>query len=185
VSLPHRTTLAALLSSLLAACAGVSTSGVPAALQPAAGERLLLTVAARGVQIYECRSQAGATPAWTLTAPDAELFDANGQRIGSHGAGPHWVAHDGSRLVGSLKARADAPSPTAIPWLLLSVRDVGPAGRFSGVTSIQRVNTAGGNAPASGCDTTALGRSVRIPYTADYRLFRDPGVLATGPSYPL
>jgi hypothetical protein len=178
-------TFPGLLPLVLTACAGVSTFSEPPALQPAAGERLLLTVAARGVQIYECRSSGGATPAWTLSAPDADLFDAAGQRIGSHGAGPHWLANDGSRLVGSLKARADAPSPTAIPWLLLNVRDVGPAGRFSGVTSIQRVNTAGGNAPASGCDATALGRSVRIPYTADYRLFRNPGVLATGPSYPL
>jgi hypothetical protein len=181
----HLRTMAALLPSLLAACAGVSTATVPAALQPATGERLLMTVAARGVQIYECRSAAGAAPAWTLLAPEADLFDAAGQRIGSHGAGPHWVAHDGSRLVGSLKARADAPTPTAIAWLLLNARDVGPAGRFSGVTSIQRVNTAGGNAPLAGCDGASLGRSVRIPYTADYRLFRNPGELATGPTYPL
>jgi hypothetical protein len=180
----HRIT-AGLLPALLAACAGLSAPAVPPALQPAGGERLLMTVAARGVQIYECRSAAGASPAWTLLAPDAELFDAAGQRIGSHGAGPHWLARDGSRLVGSVKARAEAPSAQAIPWLLLSAQDVGPAGRFSGVTSIQRVNTAGGNAPLAGCDAASLGRSVRIPYTADYRLFGNPGALAASPTYPI
>ena len=180
----HRIT-AALLPALLAACASPFAPTEPSALRPAGGERLLMTVAARGVQIYECRSTAGAAPAWTLLAPEAELFDAAGQRIGSHGAGPHWLAQDGSRLVGSVKARADAPSPQAIPWLLLSARDVGPAGRFSGVTSIQRVNTAGGNAPLGGCDAASLGRSVRVPYTADYRLFRNPGALVASPTYPI
>jgi hypothetical protein len=180
----HRIT-AGLLPALLAACAGLSTPAVPPALQPAGGERLLMTVAARGVQVYTCRGSDGAAPAWRLLAPEAELFDGQGRAIGSHGAGPHWLAHDGSRLQGSVKARADAPSAQAIPWLLLSAQDVGPAGRFSGVTSIQRVNTAGGNAPLAGCDAASLGRSVRIPYTADYRLFGHPGALAASPTYPI
>ena len=75
-------------------------------------------------------------------------------------------------MQGTLKARADAPSATAIPWLLLATSTSGARGRFSGVTSIQRVNTAGGTAPLSGCDATTLGRVARIPYTADYHFFR-------------
>ena len=170
----HRIT-AALLPALLAACASPFAPTEPSALRPAGGERLLMTVAARGVQIYECRSTAGAAPAWTLLAPEAELFDAAGQRIGSHGAGPHWLAQDGSRLVGSVKARADAPSPQAIPWLLLSARDVGPAGRFSGVTSIQRVNTQGGAAPAGGCGPDNDGTESRVAFRADYYFYKRRG----------
>jgi hypothetical protein len=164
-----------LLPLLLAACAATPPAQPPApdALRPGPGEALALTVAAAGVQIYECRvGQNGGAPQWAFVAPDARLFDAKGAPIGSHGAGPHWTAADGSKLVGSVKARADAPRSDAIPWLLLGTTASGPQGRFSGVTSIQRVETTGGLAPAAGCDAAAIGKQARIPYTADYRLFR-------------
>ena len=67
---------------------------------------------------------------------------------------------------------ADAPSAGAIPWLLLATQGSGPRGTFSGVTSIQRVRTVGGVAPAGGCHAGTTGTVTRIPYTADYRLFR-------------
>ena len=70
-----------------------------------------------------------------------------------------------------MTARADAPQPGAIPWLLLATESVGPAGAYARVTSIQRVNTAGGVAPSAACGTAELGRQARVPYTADYRLF--------------
>ena len=41
------------------------------------------------------------------------------------------------------------PSASAIPWLLLTAKSNGPEGSFSNVTSIQRVNTVGGIAPAT------------------------------------
>jgi hypothetical protein len=41
----------------------------------------------------------------------------------------------------------------------------------SKVTSIQRVNTAGGVAPGSGCSQAAAGTPTRVPYTADYYFF--------------
>jgi hypothetical protein len=46
---------------------------------------------------------------WTLKAPEADLFDANGRAIGRHYAGPTWELMDGSEVVGKFKARADAP----------------------------------------------------------------------------
>jgi len=63
-----------------------------------------MIVAARGVQIYECRvrKDAGAGYEWAFVAPEAELFDAKGNAIGRHGAGPTWQATDGSRIVGTL-----------------------------------------------------------------------------------
>lgn len=162
-----------LLPLLLAACAGAPPLAVPSQLEPGPGASLAMTVAATGVQIYECRSaSAGAAPQWVFVAPEAQLFDVQGRPVGSHGAGPHWLAEDGSRLSGSVKARADAPTATAIPWLLLATTTSGPSGRFSGVASIQRVNTVGGVAPAGGCGTSTLGTTARVPYTADYRLFR-------------
>lgn len=160
----------ALPAVLLAACA--STPPTPAALVPA-GETAVARVAARGVQIYECRAKAGvpAGAEWTFIAPEAELFDASGYSAGKHYAGPHWEAGDGSKVVGSVKARADAPAAGAIAWLLLTTRSVGNNGRLAKVTSIQRVNTVGGVAPAGGCDATTIGKAARVPYSADYVLF--------------
>ena len=170
-----RKSLTLCLPVLLAACATPAPRvDVPDNLKPAAGESLLSVVGAKGVQIYECRAkkdQPNATE-WAFVAPEAELFDAAGKLIGKHYAGPHWDAADGSKIVGTVKARADAPQAGAIPWLLLTTKSVGPAGSFSKVTSIQRVSTVSGVAPAAdGCTTATIGKVARIGYTADYRLF--------------
>lgn len=161
----------AALTLALVACAGTPPAPLPAALAPGADETLLITVAARGVQIYECRASTSGGAEWTLVAPEADLLDATHQVIGSHGAGPYWQARDGSRVIGAVKQRVDAPAAGAIPWLLLTTRASGPAGSFSRVSSIQRVNTSGGVAPVSGCRPDALGTTVRVPYTADYHLY--------------
>ena len=39
------------------------------------------------------------------------------------------------------------------------------------VTSVQRVNTIGGVAPAMPCTDAFKGTSARVPYTADYIFF--------------
>ena len=155
----------------LAACASQPTGvAVPSNLVPT-GERAVERFGARGVQIYECRNKVGGTGTeWVFVAPEADLFDTQGAPAGKHYAGPHWEAADGSRIVGTVKARADAPLAGAIPWLLLSARSVGGPGRLSKITSVQRVNPAGGAAPATGCDAATLGRTERVPYTADYIL---------------
>lgn len=157
---------------LLAACTGpLGSTAVPASLKPE-GQRLSERVAARGVQIYECRAlpnESGAS--WAFVAPEAELLDARGAVTGRHYAGPIWESTDGSKIVGAVKARADAPQASAIPWLLLSTRSVGGPGRFADVTSVQRIHTVGGMAPARTCDRSALGAIERVPYRADYLLF--------------
>ena len=160
-------------AALISACTVAPQAAVPAALDPGPDQSSLTTVSAKGVQIYECRAQAdkSAGHQWVFVAPEADLFDARGHSIGSHGAGPFWQARDGSRIVGSVKSRADAPDRDAIAWLLLSAKAVGADGAFSKVTSIQRINTAGGLAPAAGCNATSVGAAAHIPYTADYRFF--------------
>jgi Protein of unknown function (DUF3455) len=166
-----------LLVSLIAACASpqppTSTVKVPEKLKPGANESVAMIVPARGVQIYECRAkkdQVGGYE-WAFVAPEADLFDARGNRIGRHYAGPHWESTDGSKILGTLKERADAPVADAIPWLLLAAKSVGPDGSFSKVTSIQRVNTVGGVAPTGGCSPATAGTPARINYTADYYFF--------------
>ena len=109
------TALAFAATSVVAAgCATPAFQPVPETLRPA-GERLAMTVPARGVQIYECRARKDGGFEWAFVAPDAELFDTKTRPIGRHGAGPFWQASDGSRVVGTLKARADAPQPGRSP----------------------------------------------------------------------
>lgn len=166
-----------LLAVLASGCASqhspMPVVNVPGQLKPGANESLMMVVPAKGVQIYECRAkkdQAGVYE-WVFVAPEAELFDGRGNRIGKHYAGPHWESDDGSKIVGTVKERADAPAADAIPWLLLSAKSIGPAGAFSKVTSIQRVSTVGGVAPKAGCTQASTGTSARIGYTADYYFF--------------
>ena len=161
-------------AALVAGCAGMQPAPtIPEQLNPGAKETMTLIVPAKGVQIYECRAgkdKAGAYE-WAFVAPEAQLSDTTGKVIGKHYGGPHWEALDGSRIVGAVKARADAPAAGAIPWLLLGTKSVGADGSFSKVTSIQRVNTVGGAAPKVGCSQDNAGTPARIPYTADYYFF--------------
>ena len=107
-----------LLLPTLAGCA----VQVPSNLQPE-HQSLAQVVPARGVQIYECRDAK-----WVFVAPEADLFDRSGKRIGTHYAGPAWESADGSKVVGAVKARSDAPAAGAIPWLLLSTKSVAGEG---------------------------------------------------------
>ena len=146
---------------------------VPDKLKPAMTESLSMIVRAKGVQIYECRAkkdQAGAYE-WAFVAPEADLFDARGNKTGRHYAGPHWESNDGSKVLGTVKERADAPAADAIPWVLLATKSVGSEGAFSNVTSIQRVSTVGGVAPKAGCSQATAGTPARIDYMADYYFF--------------
>jgi hypothetical protein len=156
--------VAALAASGCASQQPARSIDVPQTLKPGATEELAMIVPAKGVQIYECRDAK-----WAFIAPEAELYDANGKRIGRHYAGPSWEAADGSRIVGAVKSRADAPGAGNIPWLLLSAKSVGAEGTFSRMTSVQRVSTSGGVAPAGAC--AASGEKARVGYTADYYLF--------------
>jgi hypothetical protein len=162
------------LALAVAACASLQgvapVAQVPDKLRAPANESLAMTVAAKGVQIYDCRSVKGQPGAyeWQFVAPEADLFDARGKMVGKHYAGPSWESSDGSKIAGTVKERSDAPQADAIPWLLLATKAIGAQGAFSKFTSVQRLNTVGGMAPKAGCTQAAAGTSVRIPYSADY-----------------
>jgi hypothetical protein len=163
-------------ATLLLAMAGIffvpaaDPQQVPQPLHPPAGEKLLLQVQGKGDQIYSCKEEAG-TFAWGLKAPDAQLFDKDGKLFGKHFAGPSWEASDGSRITGKAVANAPSPDADSIPWLLVTVVGHEGGGVLSPVTSIQRLNTKGGKAPAAGCDAEHMAKEVRVPYTANYLFF--------------
>jgi len=142
----------------------------PAELQPPANEQALLQVHAKGAQIYTCNSD-GKQFSWTLKAPDAQLYGKNGKSFGRHFAGPSWRANDGSQVTGKAVANVPSPDGSSIPWLLVTVVSHSGKGTLEHVTSIQRINTKGGKAPASGCDATHGGQELRVPYSADYVFF--------------
>lgn len=168
---------------LVAFAACGNTPAVPVvptadAIRPPPPSVATRTLLARGVQIYECRAKPGDAQAaeWAFVAPEAELLDTQGKTVGRHYAGPRWEsATDGSKLLGAVQARADAPRADAIAWLLLSTQAEGAHGEFSNTSYIQRVNTVGGMAPASDeCTSASRGRTVRVPYTADYVYYGSP-----------
>jgi hypothetical protein len=146
---------------------------VPPDLTPPASAVLLFELEARGDQIYTCavKPQDPAAFVWTFKAPQAELFNARGEVVGSHFAGPTWQGQDGSGVVAAVVERADAPSKNAIPWLLLEAKSHAGGGAFSTITHIQRLDTKGGVAPSKGCDATHAGEEERVPYEATYAFY--------------
>jgi hypothetical protein len=164
------------LAAILAGCAAsnVATNPVvPENLKVPAAQVLSLVSPATGVQIYEC--SAGKTDPtkfeWTFKAPEADLFDLSGRKIGKHYAGPTWESNDGSKAIGEVRARDDGPAATAIPWLLLNAKATSGNGVFSRTQSIQRLYTVGGKAPAQTCNRAQLGKEVRVPYKATYYFY--------------
>jgi len=111
-------------------------------------------------------------------APNAELFDAANNKIGTHSAGPVWVV----AAAGSITAQQFTPARTvttdanSISWLLLKPKDgTTPTGLFADVdyiqriatTDIQRIATTGGKAPAIA--PTNSSETADVFYTAIYR----------------
>ncbi len=145
----------------------------PPAIAAPAGQVLKLEALASGVQIYECRNTGGSPSqfAWTLKAPEADLYNADGAQVARHYAGPTWEAPDGSKVVGEVKDKSPSPDNKAIPWLLLSATSHSGKGVFAQTASIQRLYTKGGLAPTDGCDPGHVNKTVQVPYTATYKFF--------------
>ncbi|MCJ2095644.1 DUF3455 domain-containing protein [Methylobacterium sp. J-072] len=139
----------------------------PAPLGPPPGSAPIVSLAARGVQIYACTAAEGA-PAWGAAKPEADLSQADGRVVGRHFEGPTWESQDGSRVVGSVIDQAPAPQPQAVAWLLLSGQATG-TGMLAGTRYVLRRDTAGGEKPPGGCTP---GQTARMPYTATYTFYR-------------
>jgi hypothetical protein len=178
IALPH----AALAQS-------VTPPPVPDKIQVPAGNQAFLIGRGDGTQNYVCSpGKSLGQVAWTLFTPQATLFNDDGGQLTSHffSPNPHEVGTPvratwrDSQDTSTVWAKANATAVVnadAIAWVLLEVvgREVGPTGggTLFGTTFIQRVNTVGGLAPTTGCDTPAdLGAKAFQPYTADYVFYR-------------
>lgn len=174
-SLPFRfsaLTLTLMIAGIAAAQAAEPTAiAIPDNLKPAPNAHFAFDAAATGVQIYVCGGDKADAHqfVWNFKAPQADLFDAAGKKIGTHYAGPTWESLDGSKVIGQVKA--NSPVATAIPWLLLDVKSNSGSGVFSTVSAIQRLSTEGGKAPVDGCTGAEAGKEVRVPYKALYRFY--------------
>jgi hypothetical protein len=184
--------LAAALGALLAQSASaqhIPPPEVPAGLEAPAGARVFLVGHAVGTQNYVCLPSGNAF-AWTLFTPQAVLFGERGEQLTTHFFSPNpeeggtfrptWQhSRDTSSVWVKLVAPSSDPAyvaPGALPWLLLEVTGAmpGPRGRgaLTRTSHIQRIATAGGVAPATGCAATAdVGKKEIVPYTADYVFF--------------
>ena len=163
---------------------------VPANLDVPQGNAAFLVSHATGSQNYVCQLTTGGF-AWAFFGPQATLFRDDDQQLITHflSANPDengapratWQhSQDSSRVWAAAIANSSDPAYVtsgAIPWLLLRAvgAEEGPTdgASLSVTTYVQRVNTTGGRAPASGCERPGdIGRKALVPYTADYIFYR-------------
>ena len=134
--------------------------------------------------------------AWAFVEPQATLADDHDEQIITHflspnpdesdtPARPTWQDSNDTSTVWAKKIASSSDpgsdssvvAPGAIPWFLLQVvgSQTGPTGgtTLTAATYVQRLNTAEGSAPASGCDQSAdVGHTALQPYTADYFFYK-------------
>lgn len=159
--------------SALSTLIGVTTVVAIAAAQvpdpiAAPGETVVLKVHAEGAQVYECKASAGAKLTWQFREPIATLI-VDGNTVGRHYAGPSWELADGSAIVGKVVGDAPGADANDIPWLKLNVVAQRGNGTLTGVTTVQRINTRGGQINGA-CDQARKLRAA--PYAADYVFLR-------------
>jgi hypothetical protein len=193
-----RFTMAALALVAAASAAAAQPSrlkapDVPPELEVPQDQKLFLAGHAEGTQNYMCLPSGGSI-VWRPIGPQATLFRVvkgdPKQQLTTHflsvnpadaTARPTWQhSRDSSRVWGRVSASSTDPAyvePDAIPWLLLEAAGTatGPTGgsELAETTFIQRVHTAGGLPPATGCGLTSqIGAMVMMPYTTDYFFYR-------------
>jgi hypothetical protein len=166
VSLPGKSVLALLVLSGTLVRVHAETSLPDAIAAP--GETVVLSVHAEGAQVYECKAGVEGNLAWAFREPIATLM-ADGKTVGRHYAGPNWEHVDGSVVLGKASGNAPGATPNDIPWLKLDVISRRGSGTLSGVTTVQRINTAGGIFQGA-CDKAGATHSA--PYSADYVFLR-------------
>jgi hypothetical protein len=145
---------------------------IPEEIKVPASTHSVLTLHAKGEQIYQCNEQQNQY-SWNIKEPNALLFDTSGQLAGSHTAGPEWKYKDGSRIQGQVIKKIDVTPDSAIPWLLLETTKTINNGVLAKIRFIQRINTRGGLPPASDCNNNHLGIEKPVTYSADYIFYAE------------
>lgn len=181
-----------LVSSLQPARAeDLKPPAVPTNIQVPAGNKLFLVGHAVGTQNYICLPADGGVK-FTLFTPQATLFKEQKQ-ITTHYFSPNpfeggtvratWQHSKDTSTVWGKVADGNSSSdpayvaPGAVPWLLVTIvgAQEGNKGgdKLEETTFIQRLNTAGGVAPATGCTVlTDVGNKAFVPYTTDYFFYK-------------
>ena len=172
-----RTALRATVVAVFASAVVAGTAFAGPAPQTAAGDpldprtydpgsKLFLVAHATGVQKYTCQENG----TWLFTDPEAKLFKTTGasKEIGSHFLNfatgrPVWMLRDGSSVEAARKAAQSGGMGNIALLLLEKVATTGE--RLGETTYVQRLDTAGGVAPAGTCTP---GDQAAVPYTADY-----------------
>ena len=147
--------------------------GLPPSLAADTHEIFLESLNAAGEATYRCEP-AGGRLVWTPVGTEATLVDSARRNVGALVPGERFVAFDGSDVVGHVASEAIV-SAGALPWQhIVAPAHSHPAqsagGRFTEVTSIQRVSTRGGLPPRADC--SVIGLSELVPYFATYRFFK-------------
>jgi hypothetical protein len=161
----------------------VTPPPVPVNIQVPAGNKAFLVGHAVGTQNYVCLPSVAGVK-FTLFTPQATLFDDDGKQLTTHYFSPNAV--EGSTIRATWQHSRDTSSvwgmarpgesssdpyyvaPGAIAWLLLrrvGAQDGSMGGdTLSKATFIQRLNTSGGMAPATGCmSSTDIGNQAWCP----------------------
>src|SRR3954464_14719153 len=174
-------TLASVVLSVLcvpAVAAIAPPDGLAFNLRPWADEVAAFRLAASGVQVYECRASLTQPESfhWVFVNPDATLNDpASGHDVATSRAIDEWNSLTDLSSVSAVLRATQLSGPRDLPWAYLRAIPASADGMFAGVTSIQRVNTRGGAAPATGCSGDTAGSEARVPFTADYYFYKRRG----------
>jgi hypothetical protein len=171
-----RMMFASLLAATPALAAISPPAGISSILIPSTSEEPVFALHAEGAHVFECKPFASDPDryAWAFSAPEATLYDA-GRPVARHVAEQAFEAlGDRSAVTGAIRSRQDGGAGN-LPWLLLRAEATPDSGLFAGITSVQRVNTAGGIAPAEGCDVNNVGKEARSAFKADYYFYRRRG----------
>lgn len=147
---------------------------LPALIQVATGNTLVLETRAEGKITYECSKEKDplTTYKWIVTGPQAVLKDSEGKDIGEYSGPPaRWEVEDGSFVTGSQVAVARNGEKN-IPLQLVKADVSGGLGALTAVGYVQRVNTKGGVAPTKKCTADNEGDKAEVDYTAEYRFWK-------------
>jgi hypothetical protein len=166
-----------LLLALPAAAAIAEPSGLTPRLRASALEEPAFMLSGNGVYVYQCLATAldPNAYAWYFVAPDATLYEGS-RSTGRHATSGLFEALGDRTSVAGVVHATQTGGPGNLPWALIRARPVGESeGIFQGVTSIQRVNTAGGAPPQGGCNADNSGGEARVAYNADYYFYKRRG----------
>ena len=166
----------------------ITPPSVPPGLEVPEGNEAFRVGHAFGTQNYVCLPvDSIGHVAFTLFTPEATLLGEQDEQLTTHFFSPNpdeggvvratWEDSVDTSFVWARAVAQATVDPKAITWVKLETAgtDVGPTGgdTLAKTTFVQRVNTRGGLAPATGCDLPKdIGTKRFVPYKADYFFYK-------------